>query len=225
MRKLFRRREFLTRGARHVSEAFATAWIIRSWLDRDWGGAGTWLWWLNLVLSSIVALAMFTLLFTKAKVEPPAPTEREIVDRYLEHNRFMLITREQAEHLIPGVHATPYVAPDAAVFVNPAVLKKLIDTWPKPVPPPQPVDKATLERLDLLLPPHARPIRDTTEDPKGESVPKPKACGQEWFTDMRCPKRHLHDGKHRCSRNKAHLIGPDPRCLCDCGKVGEVEPS
>lgn len=205
MKKLFRRREFLTRRTRDMAEAFITAWIVRSWLDRDWGGAGTWLWWLNFSLSSAVSLSMFVLLFTKAKAEPPAPTEREIVDRYLEHNRFMLITREQAEHLIPGVHATPYVAPDAAVFVNPAVLQRLIDTWPKP-------------GSMMFNQPQG------TEYPKGESVPEPKyqACGKRFGRVDDCPVGYP---AHECERNKAHLIGPDPRCLCKCGKVGEIEPS
>lgn len=80
-------------------EAFVTAWIIRSWLDRDWGGAGTWLWWLNLSLSSIVALTLFVLLFTKAKAEPAAPTDREVVDRYLRRNDMSLITNEMAHQL------------------------------------------------------------------------------------------------------------------------------
>lgn len=102
MKKLFRRREFLTRRTRYMIEAFVTAWIIRSWLDRDWGGDGTWLWWLNVSLSFTISLTMFVLLFTKAKAEPSAPTEREIVDRYLEHNDMSLITNEVAHQLYVG---------------------------------------------------------------------------------------------------------------------------
>lgn len=103
MRKLFRRREFLTRSTRNAVEAFITAWIVRSWLDRTWGDVGTWLWWLNFSLSSAVSLSLFVLLFTKAKAEP---TEREIVDRYLKHNDMSLITNEMAHQLYVGTGMT-----------------------------------------------------------------------------------------------------------------------
>lgn len=103
MKKLFRRREFLTRRTRYMVEAFVTAWIVRSWLDCDWGGVGTWLWWLNFSLSSIVALSLFVLLFTKAKAEP---TEREVVDRYLKRNDMSLITNEMAHQLYVGTGMT-----------------------------------------------------------------------------------------------------------------------
>lgn len=109
----------------------------------------------------------------RRKASPVSPFLRAPFDEELKEHLARIdarvISNDQFRYMQSGIYETPYAPPGQLIFVNPATLADIIaksdptqfrikiteHTWP--------IDRATLERFDLLFPPHERPIQDTTE--------------------------------------------------------------
>jgi hypothetical protein len=163
------------------------------------------------------------------------------LETYLKRNDFSLITNETLASLRLGadVRANPYLKPNQAVFVNQDLINKLIRDWPSsglfwpadnkhlPGCSRRHDPEATCicgERgfggANPMPPRFAEEFRLLHEDPPRPFI----TCPETWPTVERCwSDKPGGSGVHRCDRNKAHLIGPDPRCLCKCGKTREVD--
>lgn len=197
---------------------------------------------------SLVALLAYLLGMWSGRVAERrrAPAPRADFDTelktYLRTNDYILTTREMAARAWPIIES-PHAPRGQAIVMNSDDIQKLIKSWP--------AGGTFGTRLDKHLP-GCRKRHDPdavcicSERGFGGSNPMPpkfaeefrllhedehlkptsfKVCTGEWFTEMRCPRHHIHDGKHRCTRNRAHLIGPNPRCLCACGKTREGDLS